>query len=765
MPGFRFTLTHEILGSIEISEPDGWKGSKIILERDKDFFSIVEYYEGGAGGAFIFYGNNGTENGGIDFIRQVEETYGFDAIIEVTVEYSANGLTYETLFTGQLDISAKTEMPDNRMQVPIIRDDFWSKFINRFDTPVSISSTTDLDGNSVDAVTPIDILLTPQKLRQTFSADYTDDDGIDGVREYNIPGNQYGIIDFENPLIDEISERFTYLNVDDPEIPFELFALKYAGSYRFQITINASTTPFSVLGSQVANLQVRFQINNDAPITVTKTSSGVDGINGASNFSYDATHNLSVNDQVRIYFENTSASTNTFFVSGKTFSYITVTADTIYPATQAQGYLIHDLFHAVIARIGLGTDAFYSEYLGGSQTNSVQYADEGCFWNLAIIKGLQLRQYTITEKPFFISLKQLWDGINPILNLGLGYEEIDGVQKIRVEEKGHFLEDEASIDIPNVRDIEISYDKEMIFKTISAGFRKWESENASGIDDPQTKHTYATRFLKTGREVNIESDFIAASLASETARRTVKEKTADYKFDNSNFILSLARAGTSPSLFEPELDENFTSISNLLGKETRYNLILTPKRSLMRWANYFNGCLQSYTGSAYKFVSGEGNYTLITDHDCVVSGLECQAVLCGPIAESGDLTVSEISDYYFLPLHPKITVPMSYDDFKVIRDERKKGLNISQTNADFILLKLDKLEYDFIKGEATITAWSKTFFSVQNIQEVTAMSGCAVRASDGGGTVSPGIETCYRITENGLTRITEDGNNRIPENC
>src|SRR5690348_11586508 len=121
---FRFTLTHDFLGSHEINEVDGWKDCKIKLERDKNFRSLVEYFEGD----FIFYGSNGVVDGGLDFIKQVEQAYGVDATIEILIEVSFDEFTYENLFEGQLNLSGIQEMPDNKAQIPIIRDDFWAKF-------------------------------------------------------------------------------------------------------------------------------------------------------------------------------------------------------------------------------------------------------------------------------------------------------------------------------------------------------------------------------------------------------------------------------------------------------------------------------------------------------------------------------------------------------------------------------------------------------------------------------------------------------------
>lgn len=785
MAGFRFTLSHEILGDLVISEPDGWKGAKIVLERDKDLFSLIEYYKGSAEGSFVFYGDNGTENGGIDFIKQVEQTYGPDAQIDITVEFTPDDVYYEELFTGQLDLFAKNEMTGNKMQVPIIREDFWAKFINRFDTPVDLSSLTDLDGNAVDAAEPIDLFLTSQKVRMSYRGESTTQGYTDYPASVITEGTYYQM-SYDEVELEELKETFLLPQIDNTELPAPWFEPEYAGTYTFEFQTVAhdydpAYAPWGGGGDDIADY-IRFYLNIEGVETEFTVGSLVTSLNIDGGRIYTLTHTATLAANAKVWLYGKAIATlistpdypGTIRWNGKLINatvdgnnvdiecYARITADTTFPATQAEGYLIHDAIDAVVKRIVGNDHGLYSEYMGSAFTLARQYEDDGCAWNFGIVKGLQLRGYSLTEKPFFISLRQLWNGINPILNFGLGYETIDGVQMIRIEEKAHFFNETQSIELSNVRDITSKYDINHIFKTIKTGYKKWQSENISGLDDPQTKRTYATRFEKAGTELTIESDFIAASLAIENTRRTTREKNADYKYDNDTFIIALEREQASPGLFYPELSENFTSITGLINSSTRYNSILTPARNLLRWANYIGGCLQLYTSSVYRFVSGEGNYDMVSDYDCA-GGMECQAVLCGSVSEKGNITVGDIPDYIFYPLEYPITIPLTWDEFTVIRNALKNAVGISQTDSAFAAFFLNKFEYDIVNGEVTFSAWPKRYFDIQNIESTFEMSGCTDNSSTGGG--SAGLDTCYRITEDDLIRITEDGDNRISENC
>lgn len=318
MAGFRFTLSHEVLGDKVISEPDGWKGAKIIFERHPEFMSLVEYYEGSANGGFIFYGSDGRVDGGIDFIKEIEQTYGFDARIDITVEYTPDDILYQILFEGQLDLSAKNELKDNRMQVPIIRDDFWAKFINRMETPVDLSSLVDLDGNAVDPVTPITVELTCQLINQNFV-------GFLPVSTYSfgsgITGNGYIQIDFDDSneflsesqiaeTIDEIDVHISgYPVIDNPDQPYPSFDFDFPGD----LVVNNLTIVARDLTDDTANYvdaDIKgYLFDGVTEHLLTRTNYfGSNGTTRRTRFVYSGT----INDvrSIAVYLKNDSGSTS-----------------------------------------------------------------------------------------------------------------------------------------------------------------------------------------------------------------------------------------------------------------------------------------------------------------------------------------------------------------------------------------------------------------------------------------------------------------------
>lgn len=1033
--------------SLVITEPAGWTDAKLKLERHEEFHSLLEYFMG----SFLYYGNNGVDNGGIAYILDLERRFGCDVEIQERIDISFdNGGGYELVYLGLLDLEALNQLWNNQLQVPTITDNFWSSFISRKTTPVDLQASTDLDLKAIaTTVDPVDINLSSQKLRaqtrgvfDTF-ASYKDFGGY-------VLDTEFLQMSWDSFTLDEIEERFSQPSAINPERPFGQFTMKYSGSYTFHIKlyftraafIAGGIPPFFTFnGYEDLNglLEVHFLINNlTFPVIFTRTNHVTDTGEGYSKFVFDLeNYPLNAGDIITIYGKPVAPVNALFpillgnnltgmndpiedhddagtvvpdFPAGYTNdNFLEITADTAFPQTQAPGFLLHDAAAAILKSYGLGySNPFKSELLGSGLTNARQYELDGCAWKYIILKGLQLRGYTLANKPFFLSFDQWWKGANPILNLCLfptlipgstvspqtssvqgltswanaggpfpgvswnyavfgypfisvnggggtegytcglwptvggqtyvlttvveifesgtepvnitfrwaildaGFNELvtqefnyndegfkheifnitppsngtylavriindtptdtkslviriaegetteqllsnpeftgqspwtnegagadwtfasdkasvsissgfskeltqvfvggigdhhfvgeftpsnigggeqmditinfldsgDNViatktesafinqaqvwnhqftsiveivkiqiivetvvgtnmdfetpyaalflvvatpdvvtqdeQVIQVEERAEVYDDVPVVNIDNVLQISREYDTDLIFKKIEVGYANWKSEDISGIDDPQTVHTYASRFKKMGTELPLKSEFIAASLAIETARRQTIEKSKDYKFDDNTFIIAINPENVSPDSYVPELDENFDDIQNLLNSETRYNLRITPARNLLRWANVINGCLQSYLSSFLKFVSGEGNFDMTSrmTTSSGTPGSDClnESYDGGTLSEKQDIQVTD--EYLHLPLLYTIEIGMTWETYNSIRTNRKKAIGISQTESNHAPFFIKSLEYEPNRSRAMIKAWPKTFFEI-----------------------------------------------------
>lgn len=764
-PLFRFTLSNAVEGSLVISEPGGWDSAKMVLERNEEFSSVVELYDQ----PLMFYGDDGTNNGGIDYIRNIEQTQGIDAQIDLLIEISNDeGDTYETAFEGILDIESIKEIDFYKIECGVNRNDFWRKFINRKGSPVDLLSTTDLDGEAREAINDVTIQLPSQAMRLrsigSLSVQTTNEQCVIGVSDLSADfDTDHSIqLSFDTFELDEVETRFTlpssnqFVNTLLTENPNPTFTAKYSGVYTFnELRFVAYGWEFFGVSGTVnetnPDVQYRFyhtdttltvyiRINDGTPIaldpenfTTTNALFGAGGVETGVTarwtvWSYDGTP-LSLNAGDNITFYADINSTNPGGISSNEqgyaiqgdgtgvgyldirqevedtpMCYYDLTANTLYTDTTCEGFFIHEAGNAVTDRI-IGRDGtFYSEYLGNTNTQIQSYAEDGCGSKYALTRGLNVRGYTLLEKPFFMSFDTWWNGINPILNLGLGYERLGSpeLEVLRVEPKSYFYNKTPSINLDFVNNIERSYDPKKVFKAIEIGFEKWSAESASGVDDPQTRKVYNTRFKTVGADVKILSKFIGASLAIEQTRRNSVEQGKDWRLDEDVMIIAMNLDG-SPE-FQPELDENFSSVTGLLNAEMRYNIRLSVARNFERWKDYFNGCLQWYISDSpeeeFKFASGEGNF----DMTSTLIDSDCEAVQSTPepaVDEKGNIAVTD--DFLFMPIVYTFTHPLTWDEYKTMRDNRNNAIGVSRTDTGHIACFIEEIEYEITHGRANFT--------------------------------------------------------------
>lgn len=740
---YRFTLTHTSVSpeiSQVIDEPIGWKDIKITLERSEEFFGVIELFEV----PLIFYGTNGEFDGGRDFLMSIIEDHGFDEQVEILVEISTDeGVTYEELFSGLVSIGLYKVIDSTKIECPISRNDFWSKFINRMDTPVNIQSTTDLDGNEVDECQNITVRLTPQAIEQKFRGNYVSGWVVsDPGSDYN---GYYFPFDVTDVELDEIDNKYNLPVFGNTVRPAWIIDPIYAGEYTFDLRVEVSRItvipgPF-YFAENMQNggdyfVRWYFQKNEETPIqfNITDYNAGTE----STGYDYSTTLDLVVGDRIYVYGEFGAAlggveqmviwgSDNSAVLfptevnigdapSGSSNpSYFYVTANTLFPETLCDSFFIHDVAAAIVKRIGGPNAGFYSEPLGSDVTTERQYESNGCGWNYALQKGLHLRDYTLDQKKYFSSFREWWNGVNPIFNLGLTYDIIDGEPVVNVMLKSDMVDPDPVVLFDYVNGIEERLDQSFIFKKITVGYQKWQSEEIRGLDDPQTKKTYATKMEFNGREFSIISEFIAASTAIENTRRQTITKSADYKLDNDTFIIALAPSSSSPDespeTWEPELDENFDSVTGALNDDSRYNFFLTPFRNFSRWANLLNGCLLDYQDTDYKFTSGEGNYDFSSEYDCTNGEKkDCEGTFCGDIAENDDIPVStavDTVDYLFTPVIWEFEHPLDWEDYKTIRDNKTKAIGVSVSASDHAICFIKRLEYDINLSKAKFVVWKR----------------------------------------------------------
>jgi hypothetical protein len=348
----------------------------------------------------------------------------------------------------------------------------------------------------------------------------------------------------------------------------------------------------------------------------------------------------------------------------------------------------------------MGNPDYVAETIG-------EYSTIGSAFRYMVMKGLHLKGYLLSQKSLFTSLIEWYDNLDAILNIGLGYEDIDGDEAIVVDKKESFYDSsDVSVEFFNVDKMIRRYDLEVIFNKVNAGYQTGKTNTIAANDDP-FKATYGTKFSRSGKEVSIISNYIASpTLIEETRRQSVK-KSSDWQLDDNTFIVAINPEPVDDDTFTPELTENFSGIANIQNADSKYNYRLWPVWSLIRWMNYFNGALQKYTTSVYRFTGGLGNY----DAEAVMDPASEDLLTGTPtISQKGNIGVSEAnsrgahihSDEIY-----ECNVPMSWEQYKLIRASKKLAIGISQDETPTVPYFTKDLQWNMHNGSATLIVWPK----------------------------------------------------------
>src|SRR5690606_11655132 len=127
-------------------------------------------------------------------------------------------------------------MPDNKIKVPIIRDDFWAKFIARLNTPVDIQSDTNLDDEPCNVFDAISLQLSSQIVKYSTTA-RSRDSYFYGPYSVPLDTKNYLQVDWDEYDIDEVTTKYSYPIAWNDEDPFEKYSVEFAGEYYFRIRI------------------------------------------------------------------------------------------------------------------------------------------------------------------------------------------------------------------------------------------------------------------------------------------------------------------------------------------------------------------------------------------------------------------------------------------------------------------------------------------------------------------------------------------------
>lgn len=653
MSEYRYYLYHRDAAKwTRIKDPIGWNSLGKTIARDKDWHGIFFSYTPKL--QFIKDGKS--------FIKYFFEKYGIEQDILVKIE-KRNPRTrkFEQDYLGRLNlttykvgtITAECNIEANVQML--------QKLKNKQDVKVDLARLVDQAGNAIEPFSneSYDVEFHSKVLNKIYEGRLE----VGGSYDVTVGNGKYFQID-QDTVTSEIDNKYNYPIAENANRPAELFA--------FQENIVSCTIDWKLMCFSASALPVgwKFQIqkNNDTPVdfTLVKTCAGFSGGSYAF-FRYTSSSlTFNIGDRVFIYGYNGSGSSVTLKLMSTDAIILTtigcdfdsdqvtgasLNANTTMEAVTRPVILWHEAWTRVLQSLTGIADPLRSTIYGRTDSEVHDYADDGEHSLIGVINGHGLRD---NSKPFYVTFKDLVEASRAMHGAGIGIENIDGTERVRVEDLPFFYQAKRMMRLDYVKDIEKEVIAENYATEIENGTDKWTNNKFTNNDEFNGVRTWGLPITQVSAKMQLKNPYITSGSLLETVKRLKVDPSRDTDNDYDNFVVQLRRDGGD---FIPDKDDDFGSVTGILSPETAYNLKLSPKRCLLRNGRAIRSFLEKQSTDFVRFNSGDGNTGM-------VSQLTTEAT---PLTENADIRISDLDRPLFLPELYSFRAKLTLDQLQALQ--------------------------------------------------------------------------------------------------
>jgi hypothetical protein len=568
--GLKFLLSNALVGSIEVLEdsPINWDSLNFEYRRDKDLLGIFRRFS-----TDIEWQGNG-----YDYIRNIYETQGPEALIEVEVQ-QRNPATFdfERIFTGRVNLDNYEETLEDGTGLKVIRsnieeDDFTRRFLNNRKIKVDLFDLVTLDGNAITPYTDEQVanfrlhsVTIPRRHESRSRNDDVDFETVTPGNNFNLanPLFMYGQISLDEDVTDDLDEIFSYQTfitkrdgINNPNVDpisdrrfflraadFGDFDIQYDVRCRITITVDADggsdlfeadVSSFLVKTDSEQNIEFAENLGftSSGPAVTTfiaiidethlRTFTNVEP--GDEFYHYISINvrsrrgggtNLKANARIEVLNDPAPITQNR----------LQIDATTTFPETNVTGMLMYESLNRVIEKITEKPDGIFSTLFGRQDSEPTSYPfDPNNFGAFNFItNGYGLRQFPLADRSLFTSFRELYNTIRPVFRAAVGVENINGEDKLRIETWQHFYQIENTIfDLgTGVRAFKKTLSNEFRYQTINVGYRNWEAKDSevAGVDEFNSTRQYRLPINTSDAEFELLTNTITSGYIVELKRR------------------------------------------------------------------------------------------------------------------------------------------------------------------------------------------------------------------------------------------------------
>lgn len=721
------------LDDLEIEEPQGFADIVLNMKRDDNWHGI--FFEASTS-ELAFYGAAAA------YLKDKKETQGLKS--DVTFKALQACGVYdepEIILEGKLDFGKYTESCGNSclVKIPVEQTGCLMTLRNRYDQKVDLDALTTF--NKMSALQQYDKLnfemeLPAKELQAAISGNVSDV-GFQHDSDYNsIVGATFATIyirpDYEIEKYNNIATgQLTAINgcVNNnftvssdcagpltPQLLFEDDIKCFDGNFdytsKFKGTLNITGSINGFLS--LKHFIIKWNAVGDIfdPLNIIQQTTIIDfGLTppGAIPYSLDFDTSLAgtttIADGEGFYAVLAVGITDRNFhlnIDFDTETLINIEAVKICPPTDANVYAINETLSRITEAITDNCFKVKSDYYGRTDSQPYTSAEDGCGSLCVTTSGLKIRR--APTPAFFASLKDMFDGLRGIDNIGMGIESnpfIPNFDWLRIESVEYFYQDNEILALPFVPEAEISIQEQLHYSNIDSGYAKWEVERINGLDEPNSNRKYRTGLSSVNNTIDITSKLIAGSYAIETTRQQSFADTgaADTTYDNETFIICVERQAYSFIVEQGNIDNP----ANVFSPQTLYNWRIRPFSNLMRWFKSIANSYPNISDSANKlfFASGTGNFLA----EGQIGGAYPVCKLeNGVKAENRDLGVLDFVDTdqatpLWKPEYATLKYPLSVSDYRTLKLNPYGYISFQCGTGEWKKGFIQNLRYRLNKGE------------------------------------------------------------------
>lgn len=688
----RYTLQFKPYGTQVIEEPEGWQDDDKEIARNEDYHGIFAKFSN----SLQFVGN------GADYILAVDELFGVNANIRlIKDERHPQTDIWEKAYEGFLDLSTM-EIENGKVGVKFNSGGLEQLLKSRESETVEIDRLTTMDGKVMDPLKIDIVALEGRKilLNSLYDVQETDNyasvymsagsnsGGTDRAQSVGLPLNLYSK---SHPEAQSVSPNtnggesqgttgMMFFAVS--EVPRTLH-ITLSGTFTSNVTHNDDINHafWGLFLSKYGGGTSYGIINRDIHLFHSDWHGGIHALGGSAWYNpFNGTNNNPPRDWVFYWegdiFLNAGESLALEFYGkanlGGTFNdgafgcvaesinaTLEITENSYYEPTRAKFVLAHEMANRLIEIMTNEKTAFKSDFFGRTDLG---YTQDGVgayngythgFWVRGFDKEPASTPTLLNSfKPLSTSWKDFVSTNEAVWNLGLGIETTGYKEKIVLEDKTYFYQNQVTLRLPNpIKKPKYTVATKYYYSGIEIGYSKGgDYEEAMGLDEYNAKSTFTTVINRLKNVYNKLSIYRADSYGKEFARRKPKSQfpTEDSRYDDDIFIMDLKRnpdfiplPGTDVQevYLERKWQDDFEQEpTGTYSPETATNLRLSPVNMLLRHAWFIGAGFTKYLSDFVRYGSSTANSSLKTKMEGRPE-----------YAENGNIVNSELERARFVP--------------------------------------------------------------------------------------------------------------------